>query len=373
MRVTLIGYGSRGDVQPALCLAWGLMVRGHHVRLLAPRNMERWVARAGVSFAALPIDARSIFSAAEARCLLANGRVADFFKCLSRVASKRGRDMRRALREASEDAEAIVTHPLLEAPAAAIGGGLNIPVIPLHPFPRVPVRRFLRLRRGSQAPRILAYSPSIFPIPSHSSEHEIVTGTIAPPLPLRVLLGESGIPAPLESWLRAGEPPIFLGFGGLPISNVDGLLEVTRDALARLGKRAVIGAGWRQIPKGGDRTLYAVRDVDHSALLPRCVAAVHHGGSGTTYASLSAGCPTLVCSAFEDSPFLGRRMRELGVGDSLSLPKLTAEHLAERLALVLRPAVRERAERLSKRLSGEDGLMRAVRVVEQTLSSTPEQ
>jgi UDP:flavonoid glycosyltransferase YjiC (YdhE family) len=373
MRVTLIGYGTRGDVQPALCLAWGLMVRGHRVRLLAPRTMERWIARSGVSFAALPVDAQSICLAREWRRMLANGRVADFFERLPQFASTRGRDMRRVLCEATEDAEAIITHPLLEERAAAIGGARQIPVMPLHPFPHVSGTRFWRLRRRQRALRILAYSPSIFPSPSDASDGAIVTGTIAPPVPLRVLLGESGIPASLESWLRAGDPPIFLGFGGMPISDVDRLVEVTRETLAKLGKRAVVGAGWRQVPKGGDRTLFAMREVDHSALLPRCVAAVHHGGSGTTYASLSAGCPTLVCSVFEERPLLGQRVRELGVGDTLSLSKLTAERFAARLEQLLTPAVRERAERLSKRLSREDGLMRAVRVVEQTLSNAAEQ
>jgi UDP:flavonoid glycosyltransferase YjiC (YdhE family) len=333
--------------------------------------MARWIARSGVSFAALPLDAHSMDLAAAWPRMFASARVADFFKRLPQVTSARESDLRRVLREATADAEAIVTHPSLEQRLAAIGGERQIPVMPLHPFPRVPAARFFRLRRKPQAPRILAYSPSIFPSPRDADEHAIVTGTIAPPVPLRVLLGESGIPESLESWLRAGEPPIFLGFGGMPISDVDRLLEVTRGALAKLGKRAVIGAGWHQVPKGGDRTLFAMRDVDHSALLPRCVAAVHHGGSGTTYASLSAGCPTLVCSVFEERPFLAQRVRELGVGDTLSLSKLTAAQFAERLALVLSPAVRERAERLAKRLSREDGLMRAVRVVEQTLSNAP--
>jgi hypothetical protein len=35
MKLALIGYGTRSDVQPMLCLAWGLQQRGHEVRLLA--------------------------------------------------------------------------------------------------------------------------------------------------------------------------------------------------------------------------------------------------------------------------------------------------------------------------------------------------
>jgi hypothetical protein len=32
----------------------------------------------------------------------------------------------------------------------------------------------------------------------------------------------------------------------------------------------------------------------HTALLPHCCAVVHHGGAGTTAASLAAGCPQVV-------------------------------------------------------------------------------
>lgn len=391
MRLTVMGYGTRGDVQPALCLAWGLMVRGHCVRLVAPRNMEPWIARSGVPFVPLPVDTHA-----------------------NRV------DMRRVLIEATEDAEAIVTHPLLEDRAAAIGSARQIPVMPWYPFPLVPsahfphpafttrnmgplnrlthdllnrqlwnscrddvneLRALLRVtkakrpfvcqRQRSHAPCILAYSPSIFPSPRDYGIDDIVTGTIAPPVPLRVLLGEVGIPAPLEAWLRAGDPPIFLGFGSMPVLDVDRMLELAREALALLGKRAVISAGWSEVPDICDRTLFAVKEVDHSALLPRCAAAVHHGGSGTTYESLRAGCPTLVCSVFADQPFWGARVRELGVGDTLSFSKLTAERLAERIAAVSKPEVRERGQRLAKRLSREDGLTRAVSVVERKLSNAP--
>ena len=51
--------------------------------------------------------------------------------------------------------------------------------------------------------------------------------------------------------------------------------------------------------------------------MPRCVAAVHHGGAGTTAASVGAGIPTVVCSVFADQPFWGARVEDAGVGAHL--------------------------------------------------------
>ena len=43
----------------------------------------------------------------------------------------------------------------------------------------------------------------------------------------------------------------------------------------------------------------------HDWLLPQCSAAIHHGGAGTTAASLTWACPTTVVYFFGDQPFWG--------------------------------------------------------------------
>lgn len=52
----------------------------------------------------------------------------------------------------------------------------------------------------------------------------------------------------------------------------------------------------------------------HEWLLPRCAAAVHHGGAGTTAASLRAGKPTVVTPVMVDQFFWAQRVNALGVG-----------------------------------------------------------
>ena len=51
-KVALVTVGSRGDVQPYVCLARALADRGHEVRLLAPRNGEGMARLVDVPFRA---------------------------------------------------------------------------------------------------------------------------------------------------------------------------------------------------------------------------------------------------------------------------------------------------------------------------------
>ena len=75
--------------------------------------------------------------------------------------------------------------------------------------------------------------------------------------------------------------------------------------------------------------IFKVEEVPHDWLFPRVTAVVHHGGAGTTAASLRAGVPTVVVLFFADQSFWGARVAGLGVGSS-SIPrrKLSAELLA---------------------------------------------
>ena len=59
---------------------------------------------------------------------------------------------------------------------------------------------------------------------------------------------------------------------------------------------------------------YSIDKVPHDWLFPRIDAAMHHGGAGTTGASLRAGIPTLIRPWFGDQFFWASRVEKLGVG-----------------------------------------------------------
>jgi UDP:flavonoid glycosyltransferase YjiC (YdhE family) len=119
-------------------------------------------------------------------------------------------------------------------------------------------------------------------------------------------------------------------------------------------------------PATSDDDVLAVRDVPHSWLFPRVAAVVHHGGAGTTAAGLRAGVPTIVCPFFGDQPYWGERVAALGAGPSpLPFRALTVPDLAARLRRATSdPSIRERAAVLGTRLRAEDGIARALDVLD---------
>ncbi|GFH10331.1 glyco_transf_28 domain-containing protein, partial [Haematococcus lacustris] len=61
-----------------------------------------------------------------------------------------------------------------------------------------------------------------------------------------------------------------------------------------------------------------------------CCAVVHHGGAGTLFSGIQAGCPTLVCPCYGDNYFWGELIQKLGAGPApLSIFDWTVDSLAQ--------------------------------------------
>ena len=93
---------------------------------------------------------------------------------------------------------------------------------------------------------------------------------------------------------------------------------------------------------------------------------MHHGGAGTTAEGLRAGVPSVIVPFFGDQPFWGRRVAALGVGPNpIPRRKLTVDRLAAAIEEACSDgAMRERAAALGARIRTEDGVARAVEVIE---------
>lgn len=413
MKVALVGYGTRGDVQPFVCLGAALEERGHKVRVLSPANGVSMVRAAGLETVELPLDVQEMFAAPAAQRMLAAGRINAFFRWLHKEEKAYLSDLRTALVEGTRDADAIVCHPLVEDRCAAIGEARGVPILPVHFFPILPSRSFpspfisqrnlgplneathrlmlqmlWRLSREEVAAMreelelpparssyttalahgegqaLLAYSPALSPAPQDWPAATKPVGALAPWPELRGRLGEAGVSAELESWLGGGPAPVFLGFGSMPVLDAEGLLGTARRTLQGLGVRGIVGAGWSELPGARDELIFTVDQVDHQSLLPRCAAAVHHGGAGTVHTSLAAGTPTLICSVFADQPFWGHRCRALGVGETFPFKKLDERRLSAGLRAVLEPSVAKASSELAGRMSEEQPLERAIEAIE---------
>jgi sterol 3beta-glucosyltransferase len=425
VRVALVTWGSRGDVQPFVCLARALADRGHEVRLIAPRNGEEMARAADVSFGALPLDVQSLILTEPAQRMLAAGRITAATKWLQNHEKEYAAELRRTLIAETESADLIVSHWFLQDHCAAIATARRVAHVPLHLSPCIPSRgfpsafiaqrgrwrqlgpfnhvshqlvleMFWRARRDEvsilrqelgvppasrlmtrtiargEAPCLLGYSQTLFPTPRDWPTSVHPAGFFEPWPELRARLGEHGVPSELDDWLGAGSPPVFLGFGSMPVLDTKSLLRTVRATLRNLGVRGILAAGWSDLDTVRDDTLFVVGEVDHQSLLPRCAAAVHHGGAGTTHTSLAAGTPTLICSVFADQPFWGSQCRCLGVGATFPFARLNAKRLTDGLRAVLESRVAARAREVARRMGDEDGIGSAVAYLEDGPRLAPE-
>jgi sterol 3beta-glucosyltransferase len=410
MRMTLIAHGTRGDVQPFVVLGLRLAELGHDVTLAASQNHQRMAEDAELRFLPIPIDLESFIESDEGRSLMAKGRGARLASEMAKLHHERRAALNAQVAAACEGAEMIVGNVLTMDRGLVMADKLRVPFVMVNSFPLFPTAEFpspmvttakvpfscarrmthrllwwlwqrgnaqamaeLRRELGLPAPKaplvdrltqpgsliVSHFSDRLVPRPADWPKGLHMTGFFQVPAKLR---GREAPPEELVRWLDAGAPPVFVGFGSMPIHDPERRLRETAKVARARGLRAVVnlrGAShgpWAEAPED----VFVVGAIDHDWLMPKCRAAVHHGGAGTLAASLGAGLPTMVCSVWADQPFWGNLVARSGVGWHVLFPKLNAATLDEGLAAITREEARTRALHVRDRLAEEgDGSGRA--------------
>ncbi len=122
----------------------------------------------------------------------------------------------------------------------------------------------------------LAADPTLGPWPEPADLAVVQTGAW-------LLPDERPLPAELEAFLDAGTPPVYVGFGSMPLHASTDMARMAIEAIRAQGRRALFSHGWAGLAPIDDRDdCFALGEVNHPALFGRVAAVVHHGGAGTT-------------------------------------------------------------------------------------------
>ena len=419
MQATIIAAGSRGDVQPYVALGKGLKEAGHMVRILATQDFRELITVHGLDFIDMGGSIEAIARGMEGQ--LEGG---NFLKILSTMGPAAQRLVTQAVASglaACEGSDLIVAGLGGLFVALALSEKIGIPVVPAYLYPFTPTQEFPAVL--SPSPRVdlppwanrlshriaqqmmwqtfraadnkarrqilgiaplpfwgpfallekenrtilCGYSPHVIPVPKDWGNSIHVTGYW--------FLEPSGNwrpPAELAAFLASGPPPIYIGFGSMVNRKPEEVADLVLRAMDKSGQRAVVSAGWGGMkPLELPQTVFMIGSLPHSWLFPRMAAVVHHGGVGTTAAGLRAGVPAVVLPFFGDQPFWAHRVHEMGVGPR-PIPRrhLTVDRLAEAIhSAVSSSEMRHRAAQVGERIRKEDGIGRAVEVLEQVSST----
>ena len=156
----------------------------------------------------------------------------------------------------------------------------------------------------------------------------------------------------VASWIAAGTPPIYFGFGSMPVESPADTLAMISAACAQLGERALVCSGWSDFSDVPHfEHVKVVGAVNYAAIFPACRAVVHHGGAGTTAAGLRAGVPTLILWTWPDQPLWGAQVKRLKVGTARRFSSTTRESLVADLRTILAPQYVARAREIATRMT----------------------
>ncbi|MFG2004956.1 glycosyltransferase [Spirillospora sp. NPDC048911] len=399
MRVVLVTYGSRGDVEPMTGLALQLQALGAKVRVCAPPDLADLLDDVGVPLSPFAWPIRALATGG----VPGKTSLADIAADLTAMAYE-------AVTELAEDCAAVVATGSFPAVAGARSAAEKLHVPYMHaslspcylPSPHHPPLRWpgqvippevtgnrelweLNAERMNTmfGETVNAHRASVGLPPVDRLRDHVFTDH--PFLAADPVLGpwqetpelavahtgawirpdERPLPADLEAFLSAGEEPVYVGFGSMPMrgATAQDLSQAVVEAVRTQGRRVLLGSGWADLTLVDDRDdCFVIGEVNQQELFRRVAAVVHHGGAGTTRTAARAGAPQVLVPQVADQPYWAGRVAELGIGTGHDGPTPTAESLSAALKIALAPETAARAAAVAKTIR-TDGANRAARLL----------
>lgn len=409
--IAVLATGSRGDVQPFLALAVGLLRCGHAVRFVSNSIHADLALAYGLETRRITWDPRPSM---RLQAILAKER--NPFRYIRGQMENTRRVYTLAQQEsydACQDADGLIfsvlspwgysiaertgipcmagmIHPLertrefpMQMIQANLGGGLNwlshllaeqlfqlLSGGEINKFRHslgLRVQRFptnlLGSLRQENIPLLCNLSPTVIPRPQDWPERIHMHGYWFLPVP------PGWTPSPgLTAFLTDGEPPVYIGFGSMVTGEALRISRMVDEALEATGLRGLLYEGWGGLTEAGftKARIQTVGEMPHDWLFKKVSAVIHHGGAGTTASALHAGIPQVVVAHMQDQSYWGRKMHELGVSPPpLNSARISAAAVKKAMRTVCEDkAMQECARGIGTAIRAEQGLEKTLAVIE---------
>ncbi|KAF4536622.1 hypothetical protein BFW01_g5324 [Lasiodiplodia theobromae] len=414
MRITCLTIGSRGDVQPYIALCKRLMMEGHKTKIASHEEFGDWVRSHGIEFESVAGNPAELMQL----CVESGMFTATFLA----KAHFTFRGWLSALLEtawkACQDSDVLIESPSTMA-GIHIAEALEIPYFRAFTMPWTRTRAYphafavqekkmggtynflsyvlfeevfwkatasqvntwrkktlnlaptsLKKLQINKIPFMYNFSPSVVAPPLDFSDWVRVTGYW--------FLDESQNYKPPKDLLdfidRArcdGKKLVYIGFGSIVVEDPKAMEKSIIEAVLKADVRCILSKGWSdrlgkdekpkvEVPLPPE--VHQINSAPHDWLFKQIDAAAHHGGAGTTGASLRAGIPTIIKPFFGDQYFFASRVEDLGVG--VHIKKLNVSALSRALWTATHDdRMITRARLIGERIRQEDGVGEAVKTI----------
>lgn len=420
----LLTIGSRGDVQPYIALALGLMKDGHQVTIITHLEFKNWVESYNINFKEIAGNPAELMSLMVQHGSMNVG--------LLKEASSKFRGWIDELLITSWNACKSDVDILIESPSAMSGihiaEALGIPYFRAFTMPWTRTRAYphafivpnekkggsynylthvlfenifwkgissqinnwrvntlnlsktnLTNLQQNKTPFLYNVSPIIMPPPVDYNDWVKVTGYW--------FLNESSSYEPSAELLefiaaakKEGKKLVYIGFGSIVVSNSKELTRAIIESVLESDVRCILNKGWSErlddplknemeieLPK----EIYNSGSIPHDWLFPQIDAAVHHGGSGTTGATLKFGLPSIIKPFFGDQFFYANRIEDIGCG--LQLKKLNVSSLSKALKeITTNSRIILKSKDYGSKILKENGVQNAINMIYNDLNYAKE-
>jgi sterol 3beta-glucosyltransferase len=416
MKFTVATYGTEGDTRPLAALCRGLIDAGHEACLLADRATLHSADALGVPTKPLSGDIRQALMPGETLGAIVGrrGGAQATAKALAAIANANTAAWMREVDDAAQDSDAIIMSALASFVGLSVAERLRIPAIGASMIPITPTQAFAspflrpgavpgfmhrmshtfvngmiwrafrqatnaaradvcalapRTRNWTDHPILYGVSRTLLPQPADWPSQAMVCGQWA-------TSSDEGAhwspPDDLSTFLDAGEPPIYIGFGSMAGFDRERLVSALIKAIG--GRRALFYPGWSGIDVSRlPSNFLVVGETPHAWLFPRVALVIHHGGAGTTHSATRSGKPSVVVPFAGDQSFWADRLHRLGVAAAAvdgNAPTPSAFERAIDFALL--SSTQARAQRLGEAMRQEDGVRTAVAAIERLAAAGQE-
>ncbi len=412
MKFALASHGTRGDIEPCAAVGLELRRRGHDVVMAVPANLVEFAEQTGLAAVAYGPDFVELMDPALFRnSWRIQNPVALLRKAMEPV-TRGWANTNSVLMSITGGADLLLTGIPYQEVAANVAEHRGIPLAVLHTFPQrvngyvVPIpplpltvpsplirsgmavadwtywrmtkqaedaqRRELGLPRATGpasqrmtrrgALELQTYDEFCFP------DVAAEWGGRRPFVGALTLERTTGADDDVASWIAAGTPPIYFGFGSMPVESPAQAVATIGEACAELGERALVCSGASDFSGElhGDH-VKVVSVVNHAAVFPVCRALVHHGGAGTTAAGMRAGVPALILWIAFDQPIWAGVLEKLKIGAGRRFSTTDRRSLVTDLRRILAADYRARALKVASRMTTPaDSVTRAADLLEET-------
>jgi UDP:flavonoid glycosyltransferase YjiC (YdhE family)/CheY-specific phosphatase CheX len=417
LNVVMLSIGSRGDVQPFISLATGLMKKHYNVRIVTHSCFENLVKSNGIDFYPLSCDPKELMKL----CVNNSMFSISFIKEGKKIFLDKIDNLLTESWNGCKDANILISTPTsiagyhiaekLQIPffnaftmPITDHGGQNILTLTTSDYTQnwytmytnsvvdfladktmwlaygdkvnqwrmttleLPPKKFYESNKfifdNQKIITLYCYSEHIFPKPFEWTSNIHVTGY------WKSNIEENYTPSEeLSLFLReVSKPPLFISFGSIPIPNPNEFYNIFIKICEEREIPLIIGRGWSTTNIKSSKTVFVTDEVPYDYLLPHVKLMVHHGGAGTTSACAHNKIPMLIIPFFGDQFFWGKRVQDLGIGCAISYKDVNEYNISEILDLLeSNEDYKKNVGEIGDKLENESGVQCAINIIEQKM------